>query len=396
MLPAVEFGQKSDPGRDPEKHVNEDASGYRETKLGHLCVVCDGMGGHLGGREASNLALQTIVERVEAAPTDARPSDVLRDAVALANQRVFAIALGDDAAPPRRGQRLEPHARPGSTVVAILLHAGGAEVAHVGDSRCYLVHGSQIFQVTKDHSMVQELVDAGFLTPSQAASHPNANQITRALGMGAEVEVDVRPQALHVVAGDSFVLCSDGLTDLVEPPEILQIVGSAPPAQAAGQLVDLANARGGHDNITVAILRAREGTTAQPSAVSPTLAQTQPPDRSLDLTLPAEGVRTLIQEPAPSTERQPLVAPVPGMLLGVARIPDEAPPSSDVPTRRRPGMPASVLLGLALAAIGILILIAILYMHFAEHGHHHKSAAFPLDDSGTVIDAASAIDGGAP
>lgn len=388
MLPAVEYGQKSDPGRDPEKHVNEDACGYRETPIGHLCVVCDGMGGHLGGREASNLALQTIIERVESAPRDARPVDVLREALVLANQRVCAIALGSDVPPPRRGQRVEPQARPGSTVVAILLHSGGAEVAHVGDSRVYLVHGSQIFQVTKDHSMVQELVDAGFLTPAQATTHPNANQITRALGMGADIEVDVRPQPLHVVAGDAFVLCSDGLSDLVEPPEILQIVGSAPPEQAAGQLVDLANARGGHDNITAAILRAREGTTAQATAVLPTIAQTVPPDSSLDVTMPALRIGT--QPGAPATVREPLVAP--GRVLGARPVRDEPPPSS-VP-RRRGGMPASTMVGLALAAIAILILIAILYMHFSEH-QHVRRAAFPLTTDEPDAAAPATLDAGA-
>ncbi len=386
MLPAVEYGQKTDPGRDPEKHVNEDACGYRETPIGHLCVVCDGMGGHLGGREASNIAMQTIIERVESAAPDARPVDVLRDAVVLANQRVCAIALGADAAPPRRGQRVEPQARPGSTVVALLLHAGGAEVAHVGDSRVYLVHGSQIFQVTKDHSMVQELVDAGFLTPAQATTHPNANQITRALGMSAEIDVDVRPQPVHVVAGDAFVLCSDGLSDLVEPPEILQIVGSAPPEQAAGQLVDLANARGGHDNITAAILRAREGTTAQASAIPPTIVQTHPPDSSTEVTMPALRIGATTQ-PAPTTVRQPIA---PGLVIGATTpLRDDAPPSS-IPERRRTGMPASTLVGLALAGIAILILIAILYMHFSDHKHDRR-AAFPLD----VPDAAM-LDAGSP
>src|SRR5215467_8483511 len=252
--PAIEFAERTDPGRDPDKQVNEDACGYRATRFGHLCVVCDGMGGHAGGREASNLALSTIFEWFEAAPLDARPADVLREALLLANRRVFTMSSGGAAS---------PLGRPGSTAVAVLLHANGTEVAHVGDSRCYLAHAGQIVQLTKDHSMVQEMVDLGVLTPEQAATHPDANRITRALGMAAEIEVDVMGQALPHVAGDTFVLASDGLSDMVTAPEILQTVASAPAAQAVGQLVDLANARGGHDNITVQVLRAREGASVQ-------------------------------------------------------------------------------------------------------------------------------------
>ena len=129
--------------------------------------------------------------------------------------------------------------------MTVLIHAGGTEVAHVGDSRVYLVQQGQVFQITRDHSMVQEMVDAKILSQSQAAAHPDANKITRALGIDDDVEVAVRPQPLAHVAGDAFVLCSDGLSDMLEPADILRIVSGDPPAQAAGKLVDLANARGG-------------------------------------------------------------------------------------------------------------------------------------------------------
>src|SRR5689334_17801203 len=135
MLPPVEFAQRTHAGRDPDKQVNEDSSLQRETRFGHLCVVCDGMGGHAGGREASMLAIDTINKTFDAAPAGSKPSDVLRDAIAEANRRVFA--MGGDAS----------GARPGSTVVAILLHADGTEVAHVGDSRCYYVHTANISQI---------------------------------------------------------------------------------------------------------------------------------------------------------------------------------------------------------------------------------------------------------
>jgi PPM family protein phosphatase len=359
MLPAIELATRSDPGRDPEKQINEDACGHRETPFGHLCVVCDGMGGHAGGREASNLALATIFEYVGAAPLDARPSDVLRDALAAANLRVHALA------PSTSDQ-----GRPGSTVVAILVHSGGAEVAHVGDSRGYLVHGSQVFQITKDHSMVQELVDAGFLTPAQAAVHPNANQITRALGVKADVNVEVRPQPLRFVAGDAFVLCSDGLSDLVEPHEILQTVSAAPAAQAAGNLVDLANARGGYDNITVLIARPRENASASQTVVMTTVAESQPPprlvDRSQEATLrdgEARTVRQAAYDPPPHTVRAAPSPLVPSAPIASAR-PGR---SSSVPGRRRPWSPVEIAT-ITLAGVGITILVVLLYMHLSDRG----------------------------
>jgi serine/threonine protein phosphatase PrpC len=263
-LPAVDIAARSDPGRDPSKQVNEDAYGHRETAFGVLAVVCDGMGGHAGGAEASAAALATIFECFEKAPPTTPPRDVLRDAIRLANVRVRSVVVSDPAG-----------GRPGSTVVAVLVHAGGTEVAHVGDSRAFHVQQGRIAQVTRDHSMVQEMVQAKILTPDQAAVHPDANKITRALGIDDDVEVEVRMQPIAHVAGDALVLCSDGLSDLVEAAEILQIVSSDPPIQAVGKLVDLANARGGYDNITVVIVRPRVSAAAAiHGAVAPTRVST--------------------------------------------------------------------------------------------------------------------------
>lgn len=257
MLPPVECAERTHPGRDPDKQTNEDACAYRQTRLGHLFVLCDGMGGHAAGQEASRMAVDTIVAELERAEPGVSPQPILRSAIEEANRRVRS--LGSD------------RERPGSTVVVLLVHAMGAEVAHVGDSRCYHMHDARIEQVTQDHSLVQEMVNAGVLTFEQAKKHPDANKITRALGMKVDVEVDVRPQPIPYVAGDAFLLCSDGLCDLVEPEEMLRAVSSGSAAQAAGQLVDLANARGGHDNITVQIVRTRQ--TAQPSRDAPTIVQ---------------------------------------------------------------------------------------------------------------------------
>ena len=241
--PPAEIAVRTDPGRDPDKQVNEDAAAHLETRLGLLAVVCDGMGGHAGGKEASELAVKSILEIVAAAPDLTTPRDALRVAIEEANRRVWGM-------PTEEGGY-----RPGSTVVAVLVHPGGAEVAHVGDSRVYLVHAGAITQITKDHSMVQEMVDRNIIKAEDAAGHPDANKIMRALGIAKDVEVDLRPEPIAYTASDVLILCSDGLSDLVGPSEILDVAGSRPAAQAAGQLVDLANARGGHDNITAMIVR---------------------------------------------------------------------------------------------------------------------------------------------
>ncbi len=243
ILSSLEIAERTDPGRDPEKQVNEDASAHAETPLGVLAVVCDGMGGHAGGKEASELAVRTILEVMKAATPKTPAREALRVALEEANRRIWGMPTG------------EAGYRPGSTVVAVLVHEGGAEVAHVGDSRVYLVHAGAVSQVTRDHSMVQEMVDRNIIRAEDAATHPDANKILRALGIAKDVEVEVRPEPLRYVAGDILVLCTDGLSDLVGAGEILELAGSQPPAQAAGKLVDLANARGGHDNITALVLR---------------------------------------------------------------------------------------------------------------------------------------------
>jgi serine/threonine protein phosphatase PrpC len=349
-LPAVDYAERSDPGRDPEKQVNEDACGRRETRLGHLCVVCDGMGGHAAGREAAELALATIFEVFDRAGETDAPAAVLRAAVEEASRRVFTMRTSEVAA-----------GRPGSTVVAVLLHAGGTEVAHVGDSRVYLVHEGQIFRLTRDHSMVQEMVDHGLLTPQQAAHHPDANRITRALGMGAEVEVEVRPQPVAHVTGDAFVLCSDGLCDLVQDEEILAIVGSEPPAQAVGKLVDLANARGGHDNVTVVALRARENALLTAAPIAPTVVQAQ--------TAVMEAAPPTVVDPHVQRKTEPLIAAPPGGGAATAPAvippaPEPPPPSSQIPTRRGPSVTVVVGIGLALALFALLA--AVIYQHLEQ------------------------------
>ena len=347
-LPAVEYAARSDPGRDPAKQVNEDACGRSETSVGHLCVVCDGMGGHAAGREAAELALSTIFEVVGASPAGRAPGEVLRGAIEEASRRIHAMRTMEQSA-----------GRPGSTVVAVLLHESGTEVAHVGDSRAFLIHEGQIYRLTRDHSIVQEMVNRGILTPDQAARHPDANRITRALGVAAEVEVELRPQVVVQVPGDTFVLCSDGLSDLLEDQDILGIVASQPAAQAVGRLVDLANARGGHDNVTVAILRAREAALTSSAPLPPTVAQTgisatQAPDTDPAPVIP-------LDPPRGPHGTVPAFPPVQVAVLppNPSRVPRSARGS------RAPANPA-VLIGVAMAAIALVLLAAVMVAHLAD------------------------------
>jgi PPM family protein phosphatase len=328
---ALEVAIRTDPGRDPEKQVNEDAALEEETRFGRLVVVADGMGGHAGGREASHLAIRVIQDAFTRADAATPGRDVLANAIREANRRVFTMTT-----PLEEGGG---GGRPGSTVVAALVHEDGMEVAHVGDSRAYLVHTGQIFQLTKDHSMVQRLVDDGLLAPAEAARHPEANKILRALGIAEDVDVDVRPQPTQYSTGDVLLLCSDGLSDLVSPGDILAIAGGAPPAQAAGQLVDLANARGGHDNITVAVVRAKESSLGKREPVAPTLVQTPGP--------PATG--TVMQVPAPR----------PAM-------------PSDADRMSARGRTLVRAIAVAVALVGIAVAVVVIVMHNDRGGAHRN------------------------
>lgn len=265
----IECAQASHPGRDPAKQINEDSAGYAQTPSGHLFVVCDGMGGHAGGRQASEAAIRTIFEHMAQKTGAAAGPSALRTAIEEAARRVFQLG----------GPAHNPY-RPGSTCVSLLLDQTKATTAHVGDSRAFAIRGQRIFRLTRDHSLVQELVDSGALTEEQAVGHPDANKITRALGMTPEVEVELRADPLEVFAGDLFLLASDGLTDLVSTEDILAVtlahIEQGGPQAVADTLVDLANERGGHDNITVQVVRVqatgpvRSTTLAQePSAVKP-------------------------------------------------------------------------------------------------------------------------------
>ena len=232
---------------------NEDA--YLINDELNLFVVCDGMGGHVGGEMASSIAVNTVEEvltSVEAGSSGPSLEDVteatrekLRYAIRLAGKRIYEKA---SAEPEFKGM--------GTTVLVLLVEGGQAFVAHVGDSRAYLVRADTIEQLTEDHSLVNEKVRAGVLTPEEARHHKLRNIITRSLGYQEEVDVDIQVRAVR--RDDLFLLCSDGLSNLVDPTEMGETLRTLPPQAAMRRLVDLACTRGGEDNITTLVTRIEE------------------------------------------------------------------------------------------------------------------------------------------
>jgi protein phosphatase len=237
----VTFEAHSDVGR--ERSENQDAFGsHRGTGFGSY-FVCDGMGGHAGGSTASRLAVSIIEQRLAESQLPLR--ERIEQAIREANDAIHEKAFREREL---RGM--------GTTIVFVGIDEERSEayVAHVGDSRVYHLRGKILRRVTKDHTMVQRLVDEGLLTEEQAEHHPNSNIISRSLGGRPEVEVEFTDTPMAIQDGDLFVLCSDGLHGLVTEMEIARIASSMPPAEAVRKLIDRANEEGGHDNITAEIL----------------------------------------------------------------------------------------------------------------------------------------------
>jgi len=345
-LVALAVAFKTDPGLAPDKQVNEDACLEASLPAGHLLLVCDGMGGHASGREASQLAVATILREMQQ-PSALLPGIALQHAIAVAGRAVFNL-----------GGPAQNRLRPGSTCVALLVHAAGTEVAHVGDSRAYMIRDGQIYALTKDHSMVQQMVDAGVLTAEEAAVHPDANKITRALGMAAEVEVELRPAPVGHAPGDVYLLATDGLCDLVSPQEMLSVASKALSVRglafACEQLVALANSRGGHDNITVLMAQVTEPAHEDmarptiPEAVAANALPIAPPTLPEMATIPEGAPAGMVQGPAPTQLQRhpipgvptPMAAPSPLALGGPAKLPGPAPTMVDDDIPQQAMMPS--------------------------------------------------------
>lgn len=232
----MRVGGASDTGR--VRRVNEDAYWCDD----RLLIVADGMGGHAAGEVAARIALHAArkaIEASEAAPGP--PEEKVRQAVAAANLEVYERSLRD---PSLHGM--------GTTLTLAWIVDGRAIVGHVGDSRAYHVTQDGLVQLTEDHSVVAELVRNGSLRASEAHLHPYRNILTRAVGTAPAVEVDV--SSVRLKPGEALLLCTDGLTAVLEDDEIFEcLVPIDDPEQCARRLIDLANARGGPDNITAVI-----------------------------------------------------------------------------------------------------------------------------------------------
>jgi serine/threonine protein phosphatase PrpC len=332
---------------------NEDSLLVGEGKDETLFAVADGIGGFEAGEVASRIAIEVLGEL--------EPGSPFEEAIGEANRRILAAGRGDE--------RLSGM---GTTVVAVRF--GGtheepvAEVAHVGDSRAYLLRGGELSPVTEDHSLVAELVRSGDLTRAQAAEHPQKNLITRALGAEDDVEVDTA--VLAVEAGDRFLLCSDGLTDMVPEDRISGILTESPgdSERAARHLLSAALEAGGTDNVTVVVVDVKEheeppreersGTREMPAVAPPA----SPPE------FPSGGGHSGGRTWTPGRTRK-----------GDAR---SSPKRSTVARRkRRPGRASKVLVNLVRGLAAILVVVVALTPAYLWGGSRYF---FGFDDGEVV------------
>ena len=235
-----------------------------------FAMVADGVGGHSAGEVASEIAVETIC-RIVADSDGTNPKEVLEYGIKQASQAIYVESTTDES---KKGM--------GSTCGCVWVIDDRVFTASVGDSRIYLIHEGQIQQITTDHTWVQEAIEHKIITPEQAKGHPRSHVIRRYLGSNKPVEPDFRlrlspeetdeqtlaNQGARLVPGDQIVICSDGLTDLVEDREILNRLQGKDLEGALQQLINLANSRGGHDNITIVALRVPPKTKTEEARVS--------------------------------------------------------------------------------------------------------------------------------
>lgn len=241
------FFAQTDPGRVREN--NEDAVAFDDAM--HLGVLADGMGGYNAGEIASGMATAFIKSELGRWLTEAgwqADAAQVRRAIEIcvdnANRAVFNAA---HANPQYSGM--------GTTLVVGVFQGARLTLGHIGDSRCYRLRGNELMQMTRDHSLLQEQVDAGLLTPAQAAISPNKNLVTRALGVEPDVMLELNEH--QVQPGDLYLMCSDGLSDMIDPAAMAAILQNGSSlAQMAADLITMANENGGRDNITVLLSQA--------------------------------------------------------------------------------------------------------------------------------------------
>jgi protein phosphatase len=244
VLRIAEHASKTDVGR--QRHTNED-NFYDQPPL---FAVADGMGGAQAGEVASEMAIsQFVSDRDDDASAEAQLEQIAKGA----NRRIWELAQSDAR-----------HAGMGTTLTAAMLDGQSVAVGHVGDSRLYLYRDGEIERMTRDHSLVEEFVRQGKLTPEQAEKHPQRSVITRALGPESVVEVDTF--RIPARDGDVFLLCSDGLSGMISDEEMASILGDGQPLDAtASSLIDAANEHGGRDNITAVLFKVEDDGTSDAS-----------------------------------------------------------------------------------------------------------------------------------
>lgn len=228
-----------------ERDLNEDRYSVIESLSGVAWIVCDGMGGQAGGELAAQLAIDAIRREFEATQRRS-PEAALKSAILEAN-RIIVLRRQNQA-----------FANMGTTIVGVLFSDREVALAHVGDSRAYLIRGDAIQQLTVDHTYVQQLVDAGQISSEEALSHPQAHILTKCIGSEPGLAVSLEKYWLWESGEnedrDTLMLCSDGLYSLVTEQEMLLSIRAADPQQACLKLVEIAKGRGGYDNITIAVI----------------------------------------------------------------------------------------------------------------------------------------------
>jgi len=248
IRPGIELANLSDIGC--VRANNEDSFGYAEPEAdsefqlrGRLIIIADGMGGHEGGQVASAIAVNVLRQIFLEGPTG-DPASVLESGFLAAH-----IAIQEHAwhQPELKGM--------GTTCTAALLRDGSVTYGHVGDSRLYLLRDGAIQRLTRDHTYVQQLIDAEVITPEQAKNHPGRNILTSALGAVTAGPPDVAETPVALQSADILLMCTDGLHGLITDDEMAAIASQNNPPKACRQLVDLAKSRGGFDNVTLQIVR---------------------------------------------------------------------------------------------------------------------------------------------
>ena len=249
----LEFVARTDTGL--VRSQNEDAVAISPSY--GIAILADGMGGYNAGEVASRIAVEIMrqvleegIDRLqEQQVPDVQWSVPLQQLLDESIHRANAAVL--DAASSQ-----SEYSGMGTTIVAAVLHRAAIIIAHVGDSRAYRFRQGRLEQITRDHSLLQEQIDAGLISPEQARTAPHSNLVTRAVGGGADLEVEVHEYLTE--PGDVYLLCSDGLSDMLEPEEMQDVLNNrqAPLEDACAMLIERANAHGGHDNISVVLIKA--------------------------------------------------------------------------------------------------------------------------------------------